>query len=63
MTPVAQWSKNVQFLQSALSNRDRFCFSVHPLSTRRGSFFFHELRFLRGHGVQLNHLLDAFVAS
>ena len=62
MTAAVRLCRNVSFLRSALWNRDRFCFSAHPLVARRGSFFFHELRFLRAHGVHIIPSLDAYIA-
>ena len=62
MSPAAQWSANVVFLQAAIAGNDCFCFSDHPRAARRGSFFFHELRYLHAQGVQVVPSLDAYVA-
>ena len=62
MSPNARWSANTQFLQAAINANDCFCFSHHPSLARRGSYFFHELRFLRSRNVGVVPLLDAYIA-
>lgn len=61
MSPAHRWRLNRGFLQDAIDRNDKFVFSHHPLSARRASSYFKEIRFLRSQGVRVLPSQVAFV--
>ena len=62
MNSNQQWQANKIFLDSLIKNKDQIVFSHHPASARLGSWFFRELIYLAGKGINVRPALDAHVA-